>query len=225
MSMKDNEQPIRVLIADDQPLIVTALTTILGTQHNIDVVATASNGQKAIEAAQQWAIDVAVLDIQMPYVNGIDAAQAIKQHRESTKILMLTTFDSEDLVRRALEVGVQGFLLKDAGPEALIDAINRIYHGASVLSPEVTEYVINVFRVSSPQPPSPCDTLVEALTPRELEVLKRVAQAETNAEIANYLYIGSETVKTYVSRLISKIGVRDRVGLAVWAHTSGIVDQ
>lgn len=219
-----NDRPIRVLVADDQPLMVTALTTILNTQDDIEVVATAGNGREALEAAEKWHIDVAVLDIRMPHVNGIEAAQVMRQRKETTKVLMLTTFDSEELVRRALEIGVQGFMLKDSGPEALIDAIRRIHQGASVLSPGITEFVINVFR-NSYLAASPTSVVppTEPLTPRELEVLKRVAHAETNAEIAAHLHIGAATVKTYVSRLIAKVGVRDRVGLAVWAHTSGNV--
>lgn len=218
-----NDRPIRVLVADDQPMMITALKTILNTQDDIEVVTTAGNGREAIEAAERWRIDVAVLDIRMPHLNGIEAAQIIRQRRETTKVLMLTTFDSEDLVRRALEIGVQGFMLKDSGPEALIDAIRRIHQGASVLSPGITEFVINVFRDSCVAESTTTAPPVEPLTPRELEVLERVALAETNAEIAAHLHIGAATVKTYVSRLIAKLGVRDRVGLAVWAHTSGIV--
>lgn len=219
-----NDRPVRVLVADDQPLMVTALKTILNTQDDIEVVVTAADGREAIEAAEKWHIDVAVLDIRMPHVNGIEAARVIQHRRETTRVLMLTTFDSEDLVRQALEVGVQGFMLKDSGPEALIDAIRRIHRGASVLSPGITEFVINVFRDSCrAASTTPMAPPVEPLTPRELEVLERVAHAETNAEIAAHLHIGPATVKTYVSRLIAKLGVRDRVGLAVWAHSSGVV--
>lgn len=219
-------RPIKVLLADDQPMMVSALKTILNTQEDIDVVATAGDGREAVEAAEKWRIDIAILDIQMPRVSGIEAAKTIKKRHDNVRVLMLTTFDTEDLVQGALEIGVQGFMLKDAGPDALIDAVRRVHDGASVLSPGVTEFVINGFRDSyqaSSMTISSRDERFELLTTRELEVLERVALAETNAEIAEHLYIGAATVKTYISRLIAKLQVRDRVGLAVRAHQTGVV--
>lgn len=223
----DPGRPVRVLLADDQALIVAALTTILQSRGDIRVVDTASTGAEAVDKAGEQAVDVAVLDIRMPGGDGIDAAAAIRRSHPEVRILMLTTFDDEELVARALRVGVQGFLLKDTAPDALIDAVHRVYAGASVLSPEVTGYVIDAFRRNSEHPehpdhPAQPSGLLGTLTPRETDVLAGVARAETNAEIAAHLFIGEETVKTYVSRLLAKLGVRDRVGLAVRAHECGV---
>ena len=200
---------IRVLIADDQPLMASALKTILSTQADLEVVGLAQNGIEAVQIASRWKIDVAVLDIQMPQMNG------------------LTTFSDDNLVEDALEVGVHGFLLKDIDPENLISSVRRIYEGASVLSPDVTNFVFEEFRRRSTWKHKPTDDeieIVNSLTEREKQVLGRVACAETNAEIAGALFIGTATVKTYVSRLINKLGVRDRVGLAVWAHKNHLTN-
>lgn len=218
---------INVLLADDQPMMAMALKTILDSQQDIDVVATAGDGREAVEQARKFTIDIAVLDIRMPYLNGIEAARLIKDSVPGARILMLTTFDDENLVRQALDVGVQGFLLKDSGPDVLIDAVRKVHAGASVLSPAVTEFVIKGFRGSRP-PDLPATALhanvdYEQLTCREKDILARVALAESNAEIAAHLHVGLSTVKTYISRLIAKLQVRDRVGLAVWAYQAGVV--
>ncbi|MCK7642622.1 response regulator transcription factor [Corynebacterium sp. CCM 8835] len=203
---------IRVLLADDQPLVVQALEMTLSTQPDIEVVATAADGAEALEAVAAHRIDVAVLDIQMPRVDGIGVAREILARHPGVRVLMLTTFDAHELVRDALTKGVHGFLLKDCGPEALIDAVRRVDAGASVLSPGVTDYVLRVFRGHTPTPPA------EPLTDRERDVLAGIARARTNAEISADLHIGEATVKTYISRLLAKTGTRDRVGLALWAR-------
>lgn len=218
---------IRVLIADDQPLMASALKTILSTQTDLEVVGLAQNGIEAVQIASRWKIDVAVLDIQMPQMNGLEAAKQILKEHKDTKVLMLTTFSDDNLVEDALEVGVHGFLLKDIDPENLISSVRRIYEGASVLSPDVTNFVFEEFRRRSNWKHKPTNDeieIVNSLTEREKQVLGRVACAETNAEIAGALFIGTATVKTYVSRLINKLGVRDRVGLAVWAHKNHLTN-
>lgn len=218
---------IRVLIADDQPLMASALKTILSTQTDLEVVGLAQNGIEAVQIASQWKIDVAVLDIQMPQMNGLEAAKQILKEHKDTKVLMLTTFSDDNLVESALEVGVHGFLLKDIDPENFISSVRRIYEGASILSPDVTNFVLEEFRRRSNWKHKPTNDevkIVNSLTEREKEVLGRIACAETNAEIASALFIGTATVKTYVSRLINKLGVRDRVGLAVWAHKNQLTN-
>lgn len=218
---------IRVLIADDQPLMASALKTILSTQADLEVVGLAQNGIEAVQIASRWKIDVAVLDIQMPQMNGLEAAKQILKEHKDTKVLMLTTFSDDNLVEDALEVGVHGFLLKDIDPENLISSVRRIYEGASVLSPDVTNFVFEEFRRRSNWKHKPTNDeieIVNSLTEREKQVLGWVACAETNAEIAGALFIGTATVKTYVSRLINKLGVRDRVGLAVWAHKNQLTN-
>lgn len=139
-------EPIRVLLADDQPLLVQALAKILGSQPDIDVVATAADGHEAAMAADRFTLDVAVLGIQMPRMNGIEAAREITRRQPGVSVVMLTTFDTDDLVRAALQEGVQGFLLKDSMPEFLIDSVHRVARGASVLSPGATDFVLSVFR-------------------------------------------------------------------------------
>ena len=158
-------------------------------------------------------------------MNGLEAAQRLLSEHPDIKVLMLTTFNADDLEEGALEAGVHGFLLKDFDPNYLISAVRRIHEGASVLSPEVTGFVLEEFRKKTNKKQISSDEeteTVSSLTEREREVLERVACAETNAEIADALFIGTATVKTYISRLINKLGVRDRVGLAVWAHENGL---
>lgn len=211
--MKSDEgdgKKIRLLIADDQPLLAFSLKTILSTQEDIEVVGIAQNGIEAIQVASQWKIDVAILDIQMPEMNGLDATKQLLEKHEDIKVLMLTTFSADDLVEGALEVGVHGFLLKDVDPENLIGSVRRIYEGASVLSPEVTGFVLEQFRRKTSRRnrvTSGGAEMLNSLTEREKEVLERVACAETNAEIADALFIGTATVKTYISRLINKLGL------------------
>ena len=169
---------IRVLIADDQPLMASALKTILSTQADLEVVGLAQNGIEAVQIASRWKIDVAVLDIQMPQMNGLEAAKQILKEHKDTKVLMLTTFSDDNLVEDALEVGVHGFLLKDIDPENLISSVRRIYEGASVLSPDVTNFVFEEFRRRSTWKHKPTDDeieIVNSLTEREKQVLARVA--------------------------------------------------
>lgn len=215
------DHPIRLLLADDQPLMVSALTTILNTQSDLDVVVTAHNGFEVLAAANQWKIDVAILDIQMPQMTGLEAAKKLLKNYEDIKILILTTFNAEEFIEGALDAGVHGFLLKDVDPGVLIDSIRRIYNGASVLSPEITHFVMQEFRSRNTKQHavSKADKeLFDSLTMREKEIIVQIAEAKTNAEIAESLSISTATVKTYISRLITKLDMRDRVGLAVWVH-------
>ncbi|MCQ9344091.1 response regulator [Corynebacterium kozikiae] len=221
-------EKIRILVADDQPLMASALKTILDSHDRIEVVATCADGREAIDLAAQWRIDVAILDIEMPRMDGLEAARRLLLEHDNIRVLMLTTFSANHLVACAIEAGVHGFLLKDVDPKELIDSVLRVYDGASILSPEVTSFVMSEFRNRSPlgSTISEEDELfIQSLTAREKDVLRRVAKAETNAEIAENLYISTATVKTYISRLINKLGVRDRVGLAVWVHETKLIDD
>lgn len=220
---------VRVVIADDQPLILSALAGILDAQPDIEVVARAGSGPEAVEAALAHRVDVAVLDVYMPGGGGLAAADELRQRVPGIHILMLTTFGEEDMVREAIDVGVDGFLVKDCSAEQLVDAVQRIHVGGSVLSPEVTGFVMDGYRrrtgsLSIPEAVAP-DQLRDPLTPRERDVLAGVARARSNAEIATDLVVGETTVKTYISRLIAKLKVRDRVGLAVWAHETGFLRE
>lgn len=214
---------MRVLLADDQPMLLSALTTILNTQPDIQVVATASNGEEAVEQVKTVNIDVAVLDIRMPVLDGISAARHILPL--GPKVIMLTTFDDDELVQAAIEAGVHGFLLKDAEPDVLAGAVRTVARGESVLSSGVTGRVLewvrdgvdrgNALSVFERQ-------ALSLLTPREVEVLAEIGAGANNAEVAQRLFIAETTVKTHVKSLLAKLGARDRVALVLVAQRAGL---
>lgn len=215
---------IHILLADDQPLVLSGLTTILSTQPDFTVVATASSGAQAIVELTRspQPIDIAVLDIRMPHQDGIETLTKVRQLSPSTKVIMLTTFNVGDYVERALLSGAHGFLLKDADPTVLINAIRSVAQGESVLSTEVTNHVIHQWRESMRQlpptiPPEQKQGL-GLLTPREVEVFHLVGTGATNTEIAKQLFIAETTVKTHISSLLAKLHCRDRVALAILAQ-------
>mgnify|MGYP001941403708 FL=1 len=215
---------MRILLVDDQPMLLSALSTILNTQPDIEVVATAANGAEAIEQAENHDIDVAVLDIRMPVLDGISAARQIMPL--GPKVIMLTTFDDDALVQEAIEAGVHGFLLKDAEPDVLADAVRTVARGESVLSSGVTGRVLEWVRGGVDKQNALSDFERQAmslLTGRELEVLAEIAGGATNAEIAQHLFIAESTVKTHVKSLLAKLGARDRVALVLVAQRAGVV--
>ena len=207
---------IRILLADDQPLLLSALSTILAAQPDLEVVATAKDGAQAVERARAHRIDVAVLDIRMPVLDGIAAAAQILPL--GARVIMLTTFDDDALIQSAIDAGVHGFLLKDADPDVLADAVRTVARGESVLASGVTERVMEWVRGGTPQDRS----VLEGLTARELDVLAEGGRGATNAEIAQRLFIAETTVKTHVSSLLSKLGARDRIALVLIAQRAGV---
>ena len=209
---------IRILLADDQPLLLSALETILGAQDDITVAATAADGAEAVEKARAHRIDVAVLDIRMPVLDGIAAARTIMEL--GPRVIMLTTFDDDALIHAAIAAGVHGFLLKDADPEVLADAVRTVVRGESVLASGVTGRVMQWAREGTGEPPTRAQ--LDGLTAREIEVLAEVGSGATNAEIAQQLYIAETTVKTHVSSLLSKLDARDRIALVLIAQRAGI---
>lgn len=217
---------IRVLLADDQPMLVSALATILSSQPDIDVVATCADGEQAVAAVRQGGIDIAILDIRMPVKDGIAALQEISRIDPHVRVLMLTTFNVPDLIERALAAGAQGFLLKDAEPEVLLQAVRSIHRGESVLSSGVTGHVIEAWRQQLCNPAQPLAAEVQQglslLTPREAEILTSIAQGKTNPEIAAQFVISETTVKTHVSHLLAKLHCRDRVALVILAREAGV---
>ncbi|PMC63939.1 DNA-binding response regulator [Corynebacterium tuscaniense] len=215
---------MRILLADDQPLLLHALTTILNAQPDFEVVATAADGENAVEQVKQHDIDVAVLDIRMPVLDGISAARQIMPL--GPKVIMLTTFDDDALVKAAIEAGVHGFLLKDADPEVLAEAIRTVFHGESVLASGVTGKVLEWVRGGVDTDNALSDEQRQALsflTRREVEVLAEIGTGATNAELAQRLFIAETTVKTHVKNLLHKLGARDRVALVLFAQRAGIV--
>ncbi|OFS19477.1 response regulator transcription factor [Corynebacterium sp. HMSC04H06] len=213
--------PIRVLLADDQALLVQALATILNSAPDIEVVATAGNGQEAIEAASAHRCDVAVLDIRMPGTDGIAATRQLLAQPDPPKVIMLTTFDEPALVADAIAAEAQGFLLKDADPGVLIDAVRTVAAGESVLASKVTGPVLESYRrgLSARDRLSPEQLQgLSLVTRREREVLHLIGQGATNPELARELVLAETTIKTHVSSLLSKLHCRDRVALALLAR-------
>ena len=216
---------MRILLVDDQPMLLSALSMILNTQPDIEVVATAANGKEAIEQAENHDIDVAVLDIRMPVLDGISAARQIMPL--GPKVIMLTTFDDDALVQEAIEAGVHGFLLKDADPDVLADAVRTVTRGESVLASGVTGRVLEWVRGGVDKRNALSDTQrqgLSLLTRRELEVLAEIGTGATNAEIAERLFIAETTVKTHVKNLLHKLGARDRVALVLIAQRAGMAE-
>ena len=213
---------IRVLVTDDQALVRGGFRSILETQHDMHVVGEAEDGRHAVELAATTTPDVVLMDIRMPRLDGIAATSAIVAAPAPPKVLILTTFDLDDYVYEALRAGASGFLLKSAPPRELGDAIRTIAAGDALLAPEITrrlieDYVARPRRAVEPVP------AFDRLTPREAEVMALIARGLSNAEIAARLYLSEPTVKTHVTRVFSKLGVRDRVQAVVLAYESGLV--
>jgi DNA-binding NarL/FixJ family response regulator len=211
---------IRVVIADDQQLVRDGLRMILDAQPDIDVVGEAADGVDAVEVVRREIPDVALMDVRMPRLDGIDATRAITSDRLlPTRVLMLTTYDLDEHVYQALRAGAAGFLLKDMPRAQLLQAVRHASEGDAILAPAVTHRLIERFCT-----PTTADRRVtDALTPREAEVLQHVAAGRTNAEIAHALHLGETTVKTHVARILSKLDLRDRVQAVVYAYESGFV--
>lgn len=215
---------IRVLLADDQAMLVAALSTILDAQDDIEVVTTATTGSEAVTAALSHRTDVAILDIRMPGMDGIAAAQAILSRVPECRIIMLTTFNEEELVAQSIAAGAHGFLLKDADPEVLVGAVRDVAKGESVLASQVTGPVLEAYRTALTRGQLSTQERqgLSLVTRREMEVLSLIARGATNSEIAAEMVIAETTVKTHVSSLMSKLAARDRVALVLFAQRAGI---
>ncbi|MGN7978575.1 response regulator [Microbacterium sp. 22195] len=224
---------IRVLLVDDHAMLRAGFRTILGTQPDIEVVGEAGTGADAVALAAQLMPDVITMDVQMPDMDGIEATRRIVADPAITaSVAIVTTFDRDEYLFQALDAGAGGFLLKNAGPEELITAVRALAAGDGILAPEVTRRVLARFAAASPpvpvaqetppRTPSAVSVLAEPLTERESEVLALMADARSNAEIATALFIGEATVKTHVSRVLQKLGARDRVQAIVLAHRHGL---
>ncbi len=210
---------IRVLVADDQELVRTGLAMILDVQPGIEVIAQAADGQEAVRLAQELRPDVCLFDIRMPVVNGIDATRALAgpDVADPIPVVVITTFDLDEYVHGALKAGAKGFLLKDAGPALLAQAIHAAANGDALIAPSVTARLLATFSKAAVTPTQPIDPL----TAREEEVLVTVASGHSNAEIADELHISLSTVKTHLASLMSKLGARNRVEIAMWAYETG----
>ncbi|NDU76613.1 response regulator [Actinomadura sp. DSM 109109] len=213
---------VRVVVADDQEVVRAGFGALLGTQPDLEVVATAADGAAAVRVCREHRPDVVLMDVRMPVMDGIEATRRVAAGPGSPRVLMLTTFDLDEHVYDALVAGASGFLLKDVTAERLFDAVRVVAAGEALLAPAVTRRLIGEFARLRPRPPSGGLALDE-LTPRETDVLRLVAAGLSNAEIAGRLVVGEETVKTHVSRILRKLGLRDRVQAVVAAYESGLV--
>ncbi len=212
---------ISVLLADDQEMIRTGLRMILDAQPEIDVVGEAADGSAAVELARRLRPDVCLFDIRMPGLDGIEATRLLAgpDVPDPLAIVVITTFDLDEYVHGALRAGARGFLLKDAGPDLLVQAIKAAAIGDALIAPSVTARLLATF--SAHRPESPPVQPIDSLTDREEEVLVAVAKGRTNTEIATELFISLSTVKTHLASLMSKLGARNRVEIAMWAHETG----
>lgn len=211
-----------MIIADDQALVRAGFRFIVDAQPDMTVVGEAPNGAEAVELAARAGSDVLLMDIRMPRLNGIEATRRITALGPRPHVLMLTTFDDDALVYDAMRAGASGFLLKEIPPEQLVAGIRVIAAGEALLAPAVTRRLIEQF-VRRPRPGAARPQPLAELTDRELEVLRLVARGLSNAEIARKLFLGEATIKTHITRTLSKLGIRDRVQAVVLAYESGLV--
>jgi DNA-binding NarL/FixJ family response regulator len=210
---------IRVVIADDQPLVRSGLKMILSSEEDVDVVGEADNGLTLLDVVARTHPDVVVMDVRMPQLDGIQATRELMRTSAAVRVLVLTTFDVDDVVYDALCAGASGFLLKDAPEERLVAAIRIVADGSSVYAPTATRRVIEQF--SRPHLGARRGSSTD-LSDRELEVLQQLAKGKSNVEIAGSLFVSENTVKSHVAHILLKLGLRDRVQAVVWAYQSGV---
>lgn len=220
---------IRLLLVDDQELVRVGFRMVLDAQPDMQVVAEVGDGAAALAAAtgaNETAIDVVIMDIRMPRMDGVEATRRIRATSSSAKVLVLTTFDLDEYVFAALQAGAAGFLLKDAGPAELLAAIRAVHAGDAVVAPSATRRLLERFVPELPSTPEALQSAAERLAPlteREREVLTAVGQGLTNAEIASNLFLAEATVKTHIGHILAKLDVRDRVAMVVFAYNTGLV--
>jgi DNA-binding NarL/FixJ family response regulator len=217
---------VRVLLVDDQPLLRLGFRMVLESEADLDVVGEASDGAQAAAMTAALAPDVVLMDVRMPVVDGIEATRRIVASGSASRVLVLTTFDLDEYVYAALRAGASGFLLKDVPPAELVSAIRAVAAGDAVVAPAVTRRLIDAFAEHLPDPAtgrSPTDQRLDRLTAREREVLVEVAHGRSNSEIAQALVLSEATVKSHVAKVLTKLGLRDRVQVVVFAYESGVV--
>jgi DNA-binding NarL/FixJ family response regulator len=213
---------IRVLVADDQSMVRAGFRMLLADEQDIEVVAEAENGREAIEKSARFNPSVILMDIRMPELDGLEATRRILAKDDNARVLILTTFDLDEYVYEALSAGASGFVLKDDSPEQLLAAIRTVAAGDALISPTITKKVIKQFaRLPRPDPPKELDELSE----RERDVFRLMARGLSNGEIGQELYISETTVKTHVTHVLQKLGLRDRVQAVVLAYRTGVFEE
>ena len=214
----------RIVVVDDQVVVRDAFAALLATQPDFEVVGTAADGEQAVRVCRAQAPDVVLMDVRMPVLDGIEATRRIlaQSAGDAPRVLIFTTFDLDEHVYDALGAGASGFLLKDVTAERLFDAVRVVAAGEALLAPAITRRLVAEF-ARLRRPPRADRARLDALTPRETEVLRLVAEGLSNPEIAARLVVGEETVKTHVSRILGKLGLRDRTQAVVLAYESGLV--
>ena len=215
-------EDVRVVVADDEALVRAGLRAILETSGGVDVVAEAANGEEAVAVTRAEHPDVVLLDVQMPRMDGLDAARQILADPDGPRVIMLTTFDLDEYVYAAMRAGASGFLVKDTPREQLVTAVRTVARGDALLSSSVARRLVD--RFARPAPAAPVLRATGSLSARELDVWRALARGRTNAEIAAELYISEATVKTHVARVLAKLGLRDRIQAVIVAYETGLVE-
>jgi DNA-binding NarL/FixJ family response regulator len=224
--VNENPPPIRVAIVDDQALVRTGFRMVLDAEPGIEVTGEAGDGSAAIDLARNTALDVVLMDVRMPGLDGIAATAEVVSAPSAPKVIVLTTFDLDEYAFAALRAGASGFLLKDVRPQELVAAIRTVHAGEAALSPRVTRRMIDLFAEELPAAGdggTPRSERLDALTPREREILISIAEGLTNSEIAARFFLSESTVKTHVGRVLQKLGARDRVHLVILAYEHGLL--
>ena len=219
---------IRVLLVDDQALVRAGFAMVIDSQDDMKVIAQAENGREAVNTVAAQAVDVVLMDIRMPVLDGLSATAEIMALGDARKlprvptVIVLTTFDTDEYALSALRSGASGFLLKDARPEVLLDSIRQAHTGGAVIAPSTTRRLLQTV-IADPAPPTEHAQKLERLTAREREVFQLIAQGKSNAEIGDELFMAEPTVKTHVRNILAKLGVRDRIHAVILAYETGIV--
>ncbi|MCX2747222.1 response regulator transcription factor [Arthrobacter sp. MI7-26] len=224
--MTDNA-PIKVLLVDDQPLLRMGFRLILEGEEDLEVVGEASDGAEAVRKVEELEPDVVLMDVRMPAMDGIEATRRITASASNARIIILTTFDLDEYAFSGLQAGASAFLLKDVAPAELVQGVRLVASGDAVVAPRVTQRLLETYvrggRVPGQAPAQPRDPLLEELTPRETEMLEAIAGGLSNAEIAHKFFLSEATVKTHVRRILTKLHLRDRVQVVVYAYETGLV--
>jgi DNA-binding NarL/FixJ family response regulator len=214
---------VRILLADDQPLLRTGFRMVLSAETDLDIVGEAGDGSEAVDLARRLLPDVVLMDIRMPRMDGVAATRAIVDSRLPVRVLILTTFDLDEYVVGALRAGASGFLAKDVPAEDLVTAIRTVAAGEAVVAPRILRRLLDQFAGVLPDPSATLPRALDVLTERERQVLVHIARGLSNAEIARTLSISETTIKTHVGHVLTKLGLRDRVQAVVFAYESGLI--